>query len=112
MIRMSADAAELPTRAYRLNDLSGKDWLPHSKTVMMGRVDRAALSEVRANSTALLSQAPPRDARKKDHPATFSELDVAKLIRFFTRANDLVLDPFMGSGSTALACIAEKPPVA
>ena len=91
----------------RLNDLSGKDWLTHSKTVMLGRLSRKALSEVKAESAALFSQAPPRDSLKKEHPATFSELDVAKLIRFFTRADDLVLDPFMGSGSTALACIAE-----
>ena len=56
----------------------------------------------------MLSQAPPRDVLKKSHPATFSEGDVSKLVRFFTREDDTVLDPFMGSGSTAIACMDER----
>ena len=57
---------------------------------------------------ALFSEAPPRSELKKDHPATFSENDIRKLVRFFSRKGQLILDPFSGSGSTAIACIHEE----
>ncbi|MHA1378442.1 MAG: DNA methyltransferase [Candidatus Helarchaeota archaeon] len=53
---------------------------------------------------------PPRDKIKAQHPATFSEQDIKRLINFFTNSNpnaeqDIkVLDPFCGAGSTLLAC--------
>ena len=89
--------------------MTGKAWLAHTKTVMFGAVDRADLTRIddALERGVMLSSAPPRDVLKKAHPATFSERDAAKLIRFFTRANDTVLDPFLGSGSTALACLDE-----
>ena len=92
-----------------LNDLTGKEWLIHSKNIIMELDDRSSLTdmELALEQGVLISQAPPRDALKKAHPATFSEKDVAKLIRFFTKKNDVVLDPFLGSGSTAVACIDE-----
>jgi DNA modification methylase len=52
----------------------------------------------------MTSIAPPRDKRKLQHPATFSERDVERLIRFFTKEGESVLDPFLGSGSTLMAC--------
>ncbi|MCE5237721.1 site-specific DNA-methyltransferase [bacterium] len=52
----------------------------------------------------MTSIAPPRDKRKLLHPATFSERDVERLIRFFTKAGETVMDPFLGSGSTLVAC--------
>jgi len=94
-----------------LNDLSGKDWLIHSKSVFMDNIDDRSLllDEQKAiNQGVMLSQAPPRDDLKKAHPATFSEKDVAKLIRFFTKTNEVVLDPFLGSGSTAIASMDEN----
>ena len=36
----------------------------------------------------------------KDHPATFSDTLPAWFIKLFTNEGDLVLDPFMGSGTT------------
>ncbi len=91
----------------RLNDLDGKAWVQATKSVWMEGVSRAELSaaEQALDSGALLSEAPPRDPLKKRHPATFSERDVAKLITLFTREGALVLDPFLGTGSTALACL-------
>ena len=38
------------------------------------------------------------------HPAPFSFTDVGRLIRFFTKRGDVVLDPFVGIGSTLKAC--------
>jgi DNA modification methylase len=42
---------------------------------------------------------------KEQHPATFAENDVEKLILFFTKKGASVLDPFLGSGSTLVACL-------
>jgi site-specific DNA-methyltransferase (adenine-specific) len=39
------------------------------------------------------------------HPAPFPPALAERLIRMFSFAGDLVLDPFCGSGSTALAAI-------
>jgi len=42
---------------------------------------------------------------KKYHP-TMKDLDVIKrLIKILTNENDIVLDPFMGSGTTGIACL-------
>jgi site-specific DNA-methyltransferase (adenine-specific) len=38
------------------------------------------------------------------HPAIYPVRVVAELLRLLTRPGDIVLDPFMGSGSTAVAC--------
>lgn len=69
----------------RLNDLPNREWLKATKSFW-------------------LSQAPPRSALKAQHPATFSERDVARLICLFTKQGGRVLDPFVGSGSTLIAC--------
>jgi adenine-specific DNA-methyltransferase len=39
------------------------------------------------------------------HPAQFPLDLVTRIVRGFSRAGDLVLDPFMGSGTTAEACL-------
>jgi site-specific DNA-methyltransferase (adenine-specific) len=46
---------------------------------------------------------PPESARRVGHPAPFPVELPAQLIRLYTYAGDLVLDPFMGSGSTLVA---------
>ena len=42
---------------------------------------------------------------KTNHPAVFPEQLVIDHILSWSNENDMVLDPFMGSGTTALACI-------
>jgi len=69
-----------------LNDLSNVEWLTFTKSVWQSRP-------------------PPRDELKEQHPATFAENDVEKLILFFTKKGGRVLDPFLGSGSTLVACL-------
>jgi DNA modification methylase len=69
-----------------LNDLTGKEWVLFTKSWFIHN--------------------PP--ARKKDemlHPAKFPESMIADFIRFFTKRNQTVLDPMLGSGSTLVACI-------
>lgn len=39
-----------------------------------------------------------------NHPTPKPKQFIKEIIRMFTKENDLVLDPFVGSGSTAVAC--------
>jgi site-specific DNA-methyltransferase (adenine-specific) len=45
----------------------------------------------------------PESAKKVGHPAPFPVELPYRLIQLYTYKNDIVLDPFMGSGSTAIA---------
>ena len=46
---------------------------------------------------------PAESARRVNHPAPFPVELPKRLIELYTYSDDLVLDPFMGSGSTAIA---------
>ena len=46
---------------------------------------------------------PPEGAKRVGHPAPFPVELPERLVRLYTYAGDLVLDPFMGSGSTLVA---------
>ncbi|MFH0823835.1 MAG: site-specific DNA-methyltransferase [Pseudomonadota bacterium] len=48
---------------------------------------------------------PAESARKVKHPAPFPVALVERLIHLYTFEGDVVLDPFMGSGSTAVAAV-------
>jgi site-specific DNA-methyltransferase (adenine-specific) len=47
----------------------------------------------------------PESARRVGHPAPFPVELPARLIELYTFAGDLVLDPFLGAGSTAVAAV-------
>jgi site-specific DNA-methyltransferase (adenine-specific) len=47
-------------------------------------------------------------AKKIGHPAPFPEELPRRLIKLYSFTNDIILDPFMGSGTTAIAAIKEK----
>jgi site-specific DNA-methyltransferase (adenine-specific) len=86
-----------------------------------GRFDRAVKPKHRAraglphvdtidadsfmDATIDLWEMPPESATRVDHPAPFPVALPQALIELYTYAGDLVLDPFMGSGSTAIAAI-------
>jgi len=72
-----------------LNDLTAKEWLPETITVFSQKGLGAA------NKDAQI---------EKLHPAPFSFQDVGRLIQFYTKENDKVLDPFSGVASTVKAC--------
>ncbi len=75
-----------------LNDLTSSEWLPETVSVWTQR--------------GLGAQHP--DAQiERQHPAPFSFTDVSRLIRFFTKRGSVVLDPFVGVGSTLKACALE-----
>jgi site-specific DNA-methyltransferase (adenine-specific) len=68
--------------------------LPHESTLMTE--DFMAL-------TLDLWSIPPESARRVGHPAPFPVELPEQLIRLYTFRGDLVLDPFMGSGSALVA---------
>jgi site-specific DNA-methyltransferase (adenine-specific) len=68
--------------------------LPSESTVM---------AEDFMNLTLDLWAIPPESARRVGHPAPFPVELPEQLIRLYTYADDLVLDPFMGSGSALVA---------
>ncbi|MFI3236394.1 MAG: DNA methyltransferase, partial [Lachnospiraceae bacterium] len=68
----------------KLNDLTGRDWLKSTKSFYLSKKcvdDKDAFS----------------------HPAPFLIKDIERLISFFTKKGMNVLDPFLGSGTTAIA---------
>jgi modification methylase len=50
----------------------------------------------------------PESAKKVGHPAPFPIELPFRLIQLYSFKNDIVLDPFMGSGSTAIAAITSE----
>jgi DNA modification methylase/transcriptional regulator with XRE-family HTH domain len=76
----------------QLNDLTSTEWIPETVSVWTQRGLGAG----------------HRDAQiERQHPAPFSFTDVARLIRFFSKSDETVLDPFVGVGSTLKACALE-----
>jgi len=55
------------------------------------------------DSTLDVWHIPPESARRVGHPAPFPVELPQRLIELYTYRDDLVLDPFLGSGSTAVA---------
>jgi DNA modification methylase len=76
----------------KLNDLTAKEWLPETVSVWRQK-------GLGANH--------PDAQIEKQHPAPFSFTDICRLVRFFTKADQLVLDPFVGIGSTLKAAAVE-----
>jgi site-specific DNA-methyltransferase (adenine-specific) len=56
-------------------------------------------------ATTDLWEIPPESATRVGHPAPFPVALPRRLIELYTYEGDLVLDPFVGSGSTAVAAI-------
>ena len=107
-----------------LNDLNTREWLLATKSVWYQNVTDLQVPQLETVTGALreqlgdevaeemmgqifdslmLSKPPRRDPLKIQHPATFAETDIERLIRFFSKAGETVLDPFLGSGTTLMA---------
>jgi DNA modification methylase len=56
-------------------------------------------------ATTDLWELPPESATRVNHPAPFPIELPQRLIELYTYEDDVVLDPFMGSGSTAVAAV-------
>ena len=68
----------------KLNELTGKEWIKFSKSWFIHTPPR------RKNNEIL-------------HPAKYPESLVEDFIKFFTKKNEWVFDPFLGTGSTLIA---------
>lgn len=76
------------TPVNQLNDLSAKEWIPETVSVWLQR----GLGKGHAHAEI-----------ERQHPAPFSFQDVGRLVRFFSKSGETVLDPFVGIGSTLKA---------
>ena len=45
-----------------------------------------------------------KDSKAKAHPCQMPEKLIERILKFSTNENDIVVDPFVGSGTTAVAC--------
>jgi len=78
----------------KFNDLTGREWIKFTKSWILFNALHSDLKEEREVLGDL----------GKDHPATFSPTMVSEFIQFFTKKGQIVLDPFLGIGSTLVAC--------
>ncbi len=69
----------------RLNELSPQEWLKFTKTWF-------------------IHNPPPRKKNEVLHPAKYPENMIEGFISFFTKPGQVVFDPFLGTGSTLVAC--------
>jgi DNA modification methylase len=76
----------------RLNDLTAKEWIPETISVWTQRG---------------LGKGHEHAQIERQHPAPFSFQDVARLVRFFTKVGETILDPFVGVGSSLKAAAVE-----
>ena len=86
---VAAEEPAVVSRLNKLNDLTAKEWLPETISVWMQR----GLGKNHAEAEI-----------ERLHPAPFSFTDVSRLVLFFTKQGQTVLDPFVGVGSTLKAC--------
>ena len=70
----------------RLNELSPKDWIKFQKSWFV-------------------HNPPPRQKSVLRHPAKFPETLAMDFISFFTKINQVVMDPMAGTGSTLVAAL-------
>jgi DNA modification methylase len=72
-------------RKNQLNNLTGKEWIKFTKSWKIYKPKQ-------------------REEYQITHPAKFPESLVKDFVSFFTKKNQLVFDPFLGSGTTAKVC--------
>jgi len=82
----SGEKARSWARENKLNELSGKDWIKFTKSWFVHRPK-------------------PRGDQKLRHPASFPESLVREFILFFTKRGEIVIDPFLGTGSSLVAAV-------
>ncbi len=85
---MSPSKTPARRHARRLNDLDGKEWVKATRSWFV--------CDGRAGSM---------DGAVQQHPASFPPEVPERFIRFFTHKGQTVLDPFVGSGGTLVACL-------
>ena len=83
--RISGHSPNKVAIGNKLNELTAKEWLKFTKTWFV-------------------HNPPPRKKNEVLHPAKYPESMIEGFVRFFTKKGALVFDPFLGTGSTLVAC--------
>lgn len=102
------DAVKVPIGAWakaRFRNISKNDMLRSNSATQSGFGRKVAnwIGKRKVYPTNVLHL--PTECRNRNHSAVFP-LELPKwFIRLFTKKGDIVLDPFIGSGTTAIACI-------
>lgn len=86
----SAPLEKKRTHVNNLNDLTGTEWIRETTSVWFQKG---------------LGKEHPHAQIERQHPAPFSFQDIMRLVKFFSKNNDLVIDPFAGVMSTLKACV-------
>ena len=60
------------------------------------------------DATLSIWEIPPESAKKVGHPAPFPVELAERVIKLYSYVDDVVLDPFVGSGSTCIAAVRTK----
>ena len=68
----------------KLNELTGKEWIKFTKSWFIHRPQKRKDNEIL-------------------HPAKYPESLIKEFLCFFTKSNEWILDPFLGTGSTLVA---------
>ncbi|XSG76513.1 DNA methyltransferase [Herpetosiphon llansteffanensis] len=113
---MSDSEAQQPHRRNQLNDLLGREWLYATRSIALTGTPPTPLNDLTPEEWAawsgpvLASAYPTRGSAsaahhiRKAHPSPKPPALLSEIIRFFTKPNGWVLDPFAGVGGTLLAC--------
>lgn len=72
-----------------MNNLTGTEWIRETTSVWFQKG---------------LGRDHPHAQIEREHPAPFSFQDIMRLVKFFTKEGDLIIDPFAGVMSTLKAC--------
>lgn len=96
---LSAKAPSFP-RGFEYILIFGK-----SKTKKSKGVSTISKEEWKEYSNGLWIFAPETKQKQIGHPAMFPVELPKRLIKMLTYENDIILDPFMGSGTTGIACM-------
>jgi len=78
----------------KLNNLTGTEWVKFLSSFF---IFNALPSDLKEENLVT-------KGKSKLHPATFSPTMISKFIEFFTKEGQTVLDPFLGIGTTLVAC--------
>lgn len=109
--KMFQESVMVPTGSWadkRLARLSEEDQIRHESKVSsgLGRNVSNWVGRVLAYPTNVICL--PTECSNRNHSAAFPKQLPEWFIKLFTQEGDVVLDPFIGSGTTALACMDTK----
>jgi DNA modification methylase len=81
------DTTSKVDRRNKINDLDGREWIRFTKSWFVEDGKRREITD-----------------EIESHPASFPPSMIREFIEFFTKKGDMVLDMFVGTGSTLVAC--------